>query len=243
MLPNGFKLVHNATPLDTWEKIKSYLGLDTGKIDLGFGTNFGQKQSEEGKIPWEFTPYPQNRIVAQFGFRYDYEKDIVVVPGDEKQRYVPKIPALFQEPLLRPLSLDEENNIEFSQCIINVYCPIDEQKKEHSETKKSTSSFSGLKEEDFSWSKTSLGSHIPWHVDDLLFGEKILVYTFGETRALKFRLKYDEGFDDANNFKYYNAYPPHCSYYLLSGESRYLWEHSVPSGNSWRVSITFRTLK
>jgi hypothetical protein len=32
------------------------------------------------------------------------------------------------------------------------------------------------------------------------------------------------------------------SAYLLSGASRHLWEHSIPSGDSNRYSITFRTL-
>lgn len=75
-------------------------------------------------------------------------------------------------------------------------------------------------------------SHIPWHVDDRRFGPIVLVYTFGEARPLLMR-----------NNATYAALPGHLSRYVLSGESREHWEHSVPAGKGWRVSITFRTLR
>ena len=80
-------------------------------------------------------------------------------------------------------------------------------------------------------------SHIPWHVDDPKFGPVILVYTFGEARPLRMRK------DDGDNQEFYSAHPKHLSRYILSGESREDWQHSVPAGESWRVSITFRTLR
>ena len=79
-------------------------------------------------------------------------------------------------------------------------------------------------------------SHIPWHFDDPAFGPIVLVYTFGQARPLLMR----KGDTDDN---VYSAQPKHLSRYVLSGESRDHWQHSVPAGNDWRVSITFRTLR
>lgn len=81
-------------------------------------------------------------------------------------------------------------------------------------------------------------SHIPWHFDDPAFGPIVLVYTFGQARPLRMR-KGDT--DDTCNV--YSAQPKHLSRYILSGESRDHWQHSVPAGKDWRVSITFRTLR
>ncbi|KAL7444112.1 hypothetical protein ACHAXM_009862 [Skeletonema potamos] len=75
---------------------------------------------------------------------------------------------------------------------------------------------------------------IPWHVDHEYFGDKVLVYTFGEERPLLLRKPVsikDESL----------AYPRHSSKYVLQGIARNEWEHSVPSGNGKRVSITFRS--
>ena len=80
-------------------------------------------------------------------------------------------------------------------------------------------------------------SHIPWHFDDPAFGPVVLVYTFGEARPLLMR----KG-DADDNMYMYSAQPKHLSRYVLSGESREHWQHSVPAGKDWRVSITFRTL-
>lgn len=81
-------------------------------------------------------------------------------------------------------------------------------------------------------------SHIPWHFDDPAFGPVVLVYTFGEARPLLMR-KGDTNDDNGM----YSAQPKHLSRYILSGESRDHWQHSVPAGKDWRVSITFRTLR
>ena len=78
-------------------------------------------------------------------------------------------------------------------------------------------------------------NEIPWHVDHPYFGEKVLVYTFGEARPLLFRLKLQP------KGEIYQAYPRRGSKYILSGPARYDWEHSVPPGKGFRASITFRT--
>lgn len=305
--PPGFSLTTNAVSEQAWDEIKSYLGLDVEKHNLGIelaggdegrcrlATNandvknepsrqsikindsdtqcLGNVTSNHNHIPWEPTPYPQNRPVAQFGFRYDYERDIVVVPEDENDvtnneasdqsvhnSPAPRIPKLFHRLLLQPLQeasggceAEERSEREappktesFTQCIVNVYCPINAQTdkiKNHRNTHLSTT--------------CSLGSHIPWHVDNPIFGPRIRVYTFGESRPLHMRLKHNKELHSnllssdtikaemeriENECSYYTAHPPHCSCYVLSGEARHDWEHSVPSGSGWRVSITFRTL-
>jgi hypothetical protein len=255
------------------------------------------------EILWESTPPPQNRPVAQFGFRYDYERDIVVVPVDDEEnltvqiekdnekeettsdRYfdasakaaaaVPKIPELFKRLLLRPYCIqssgiviqddiindDDEDEIKtsvgiFTQCIVNVYRPT---------TTTTTTSPKEINrdynDETATDSSNNInGSHIPWHIDDHRFGPVILVFTFGETRPLNMRLKkhnnddkydYDDIDDDDDDdddidcckrYSYFTAHPPHRSCYKLSGLARTRWEHSIPTGTGWRVSITFRSV-
>lgn len=242
------------------------------------------------EIPWESTPFPQNRPVAQFGFRYDYERDVVVPPanyddGNNKaggEETVPKIPDVFHHLLLRPYhdgirtKLQSSDNSssrssisEFIQCIVNVYRPsitmavvVDESKS----SDPGTTSSETTRTAPTPTPTTNTGcSNIPWHVDDLQFGPEILVFTFGETRPLHMRLKNEDNSDDNDNgndessnetkhsnghdcrsndgFSYFTAHPSHRSCYVLSGPARHKWQHSVPSGSGWRVSITFRTLR
>ena len=96
---------------------------------------------------------------------------------------------------------------------------------------------------------------IPWHVDHNKFGEKVLVYTFGEERPLLLRTpishKDDKSIvygsiglphpEEEYTFHTTRVYPRHCSKYILEGSARNDWEHSVPAGSGKRVSITFRS--
>lgn len=100
---------------------------------------------------------------------------------------------------------------------------------------------------------------IPWHLDHSYFGDKVLVYTFGEERPLLLRkpitqiegnktiAKIEYGpiglHRPEEDYTFHNirAYPKHCSKYILEGSARNEWEHSIPSGKDTRVSITFRT--
>ena len=77
---------------------------------------------------------------------------------------------------------------------------------------------------------------IPWHKDDLEFGPRISVFTFGEARPLLLRRVDDHDVT-------FVATPGHCSNYTLSRSARYDWEHMVPTGSGFRVSFTFRTHK
>ena len=261
------------------------------------------------EILWESTPPPQNRPVAQFGFRYDYERDIVVVPVDDEEnltvpmqkdnekeetttdRYfdasakvaaaaaaaVPKIPELFKRLLLRPYCIhsagiviqddgindDDEDEIKtsvgiFTQCIVNVYRPTTTTTTTTTSPKEISRDYNDETATDSS--NNINGSHIPWHIDDHRFGPVIIVFTFGETRPLNMRLKkhnnndnYDyDGIDDddgddgdvdcCKKESYFTAHPPHRSCYKLSGSARTQWEHSIPTGTGWRVSITFRSV-
>ncbi|MGK3739250.1 MAG: hypothetical protein ACI90V_006097 [Bacillariaceae sp.] len=275
--------------------------------------NLMDRCRSSSEIMWESTPPPQNRPVAQFGFRYDYERDIVVVPiGDENLAVpiekcdekednktaiyddgsakvaaaVPKIPELFKRLLLRPYYIqssgigiqddgvndDDENENEiktfveiFTQCIVNVYRPTTattspkEINRDNNEDETTTDS-SNRSNRDVR--DDIIGSHIPWHVDDHRFGHVIIVFTFGdtfgETRPLNMRLKKDnddDNYDDTDNdtcgnddvdcsrnYSYFTAHPPHRSCYKLLGVARTQWEHSIPAGTGWRVSITFRSV-
>jgi len=98
-------------------------------------------------------------------------------------------------------------------------------------------------------------NEIPWHLDHKNFGDKVLVYTFGEERPLLLRkpiphkdekrIAYGSiGLQQPEKeytFHTSRAYPRHCSKYILQGSARNEWEHSVPSGSGKRVSITFRS--
>lgn len=224
-VPCGFSLTENAIPEESWLEILKFLRLDLEKEDLGLMIS---ESHGYDIIRWETTPAPQNRPVAQFGFRYDYGKDVVVLPSDEVNEGVaatPPIPDLFQKLLLEPfleseLGRNTMQNESFTQCIINVYIGNND-------------------------------SHIPWHFDDLVFGPRVLVYSFGESRPLKMRklkngiVQKDEEMQSAStekDYDYYIAYPSHCSRYVLSESARYEWQHSVPKGERWRISITFRSL-
>ena len=242
-------------------------------------------------IPWESTPFPQNRPVAQFGFRYDYERDAVVttVVDDDDNKHknneaVPKIPDLFQRLLLRSYYRydvdnydDNDNNNKededeeeikttklksssnFTQCIVNVYRPT-ATTVESSQSPLNHQNTTTAKAKTTTSTTTTSSSSIPWHVDDPQFGPVIIVFTFGETRPLYMRLKHDNNNSSSNDDdddggdgdgdgadcyyrSYFTAHPPHRSCYVLSGAARHRWEHSVPPGSGWRVSITFRTLR
>ncbi len=258
-IPEGFSVSSNVVTEEAWEEIRLYLGLTTYPPRFADENRHsdtmpcieidgvGASASESTQIPWESTPFPQNRPVAQFGFRYDYEKDVVVPPSDDgvEHENVPKIPEIFQHLLLRPFQEGTEtplSSVEFTQCIVNVYHPSTPM-EETDESKYSESIVPST--------STACASSIPWHFDDPQFGPEILVFTFGETRPLHMRIYKDSdattsnGTDDRCNddcYNYFTAYPSHRSCYILSGPARHKWQHSVPAGSGWRVSITFRTL-
>ena len=101
-----------------------------------------------------------------------------------------------------------------------------------------TASFGGLKPDDFVhvlFARYDPGAGIGWHRDRDVF-DKIVGSSLGTPAKLRFRRRTAEGFRRAN----LEVAPR--SAYLLSGEARQDWEHSITPGDSLRFSITFRTL-
>jgi alkylated DNA repair dioxygenase AlkB len=79
------------------------------------------------------------------------------------------------------------------------------------------------------------GAGIGWHRDRPVF-ETVLGVSLGAPATLRFRQRTDSGFRRAS------AQLDPRSAYLLSGEVRHQWEHSIAPGEALRFSITFRTL-
>jgi alkylated DNA repair dioxygenase AlkB len=79
------------------------------------------------------------------------------------------------------------------------------------------------------------GAGIGWHRDRDVF-ENVVGVSLGTPATLRFRQRSASGFQRAS----LEVAPR--SAYLLSGEARHDWEHSIPPGESLRFSITFRSL-
>lgn len=79
------------------------------------------------------------------------------------------------------------------------------------------------------------GAAIGWHRDRDVF-EQVVGISLGTPATLRFRQRLPIGFRRAS----LEVAPG--SAYLLSGEARQEWEHSIAPGDQLRFSITFRTL-
>jgi alkylated DNA repair dioxygenase AlkB len=79
------------------------------------------------------------------------------------------------------------------------------------------------------------GAGIGWHRDRPVF-EQVVGLSLGTPAQLRFRQRVAGGFRRAS----IRVEPR--SAYLLSGEARHDWEHSIAPGEHLRFSITFRTL-
>ena len=98
--------------------------------------------------------------------------------------------------------------------------------------------FAGLQPGDFVHvllARYDPGAGIGWHRDRDVF-EKVVGISLGTPATLRFRRRTPSGFQRAN----LEVMPR--SAYLLAGEARHDWEHSISPGQSLRFSITFRTL-
>jgi len=98
--------------------------------------------------------------------------------------------------------------------------------------------FAGLQPGDFVHvllARYDPGAGIGWHRDRDVF-EKVIGISLGTPATLRFRRRTPSGFQRANL-----VVVPRSAY-LLAGEARHDWEHSIPPGQSLRFSITFRTL-
>jgi alkylated DNA repair dioxygenase AlkB len=79
------------------------------------------------------------------------------------------------------------------------------------------------------------GAGIGWHRDRDVF-EKVVGVSLSTPAKLRFRRRMPTGFQRTG----LEVAPR--SAYLLSGEARHQWEHSIVPGDQLRFSITFRTL-
>jgi len=100
------------------------------------------------------------------------------------------------------------------------------------------SAFAGLARGDFVQvllARYDPGAGIGWHRDRDVF-EKVVGLSLGAPATLRFRRRAGSGFRRAGL-----ELAPRSAY-LLSGEARHDWEHSIAPGHELRFSITFRTL-
>lgn len=96
----------------------------------------------------------------------------------------------------------------------------------------------GLRPEDFVHvllARYDTGAGIGWHRDRDVF-DQVVGISLNTPATLRFRRRRVDGFDRASL-----ELAPRSAY-LLSGEVRREWEHSIAPGDRLRFSITFRTL-
>ena len=99
-------------------------------------------------------------------------------------------------------------------------------------------SFAGLRADEFVpvlIARYDSGAGIGWHRDRPVF-EQVVGLSLGSPARLRFRRRTAGGFERAS----LDLEPR--SAYLLTGEVRDQWEHSIAPGEQLRFSITFRTL-
>jgi len=81
------------------------------------------------------------------------------------------------------------------------------------------------------------GAGIGWHRDAPMFGPQVVGVSLGSACRMRFqRGKGDER-------ETYAVLLPPRSAYVLAGEARSSWQHSIPEVDALRWSITFRTLR
>jgi alkylated DNA repair dioxygenase AlkB len=80
-----------------------------------------------------------------------------------------------------------------------------------------------------------IGAGIGWHRDKPHF-EQVFGLSLVSACKFRFRRKTEGGWE-----RYILQAEPR-SLYLMAGESRYVWEHSIPPVDAERYSVTFRTM-
>ena len=173
--------------------------------------------------PLQWERAVEGRRVLQFGpARFDYALQTVVASPN-----APPIPDFLKELFFE--HVPAVHRADLVQCIVNEYTSAD---------------------------------GIPYHIDDSKFGEHIYVFCMGEARPLLLRRpratssssgSSGDSSSPAGDMQYEEWTAPvsatnRCMY-VLSGEARRLWEHSVPSSaggaasdGNLRVSVTFRSI-
>ena len=104
--------------------------------------------------------------------------------------------------------------------------------------RRKAAAFAGVQPQDFAHvllARYDPGAGIGWHRDRDVF-DKVVGFSLNTPATLRFRQRTPTGFRRAN------VQVAPRSAYLLSGEARHDWEHSISPGEELRFSITFRTL-
>jgi len=105
--------------------------------------------------------------------------------------------------------------------------------------KRRAAQFAGVNEEALVHalvSEYSPGTPIGWHRDRPVFGDVVGVSLLSECT---FRLRRRQG----TGWERYSLDLEPRSAYVMRGEARQEWEHSIPPVDSLRYSVTFRTLR
>jgi alkylated DNA repair dioxygenase AlkB len=96
--------------------------------------------------------------------------------------------------------------------------------------------FAGLAAEDLSQAlvtEYAPGAGIGWHRDRPMFRD-VIAFSFLAPCTLRLRRRLADGFERRSRLL-----APQ-SVYLLRGDARWDWEHSIPEGDALRYSVTFR---
>ena len=80
------------------------------------------------------------------------------------------------------------------------------------------------------------GATIGWHRDAPMFGTPVIGISLLSPCTMKLRRKKDDGFE------VYSQLLEPRSLYVLGGEARTKWQHSIPATKGLRYSISMRTL-
>ena len=81
------------------------------------------------------------------------------------------------------------------------------------------------------------GAGIGWHLDAPMFGPAIAGVSLGAPARMRFQRRVDGSREVAAL-----ELAPRSAY-LLAGDARWSWQHSVPATKDLRCSVTFRTLE
>ncbi len=81
------------------------------------------------------------------------------------------------------------------------------------------------------------GATIGWHRDAPMFGPKVVGVSLGSACRLRFQRRVGE------TRRVFELELAPRSAYVLGGQSRSAWQHSIPPTKNLRYSITFRTLR
>ncbi len=81
------------------------------------------------------------------------------------------------------------------------------------------------------------GATIGWHRDAPMFGTPVIGVSLLSPCTMKFRREAGEGFE------VFSQLLEPRSLYVLGGEARTKWQHSIPPTKALRYSISMRTLK